>query len=134
MGSAVGGGSAGRISKKNMDAEPHSKQRRTTKRSKADESESEESSSAPELQNFPKFIIVIPTGSKTISDLSPFWIQKALQASIGTLTSVRKTQAGHLLIQRGHQMLRLKKPNKGRDCRWPALTGSNGLLSHHSKV
>ena len=82
-----------------MDAEPHSKQRRTTKRSKADESESEESSSAPELQNFPKFIIIIPTGSKTISDLSPFWIQKALQASIGTLTSVRKTQAGHLLIQ-----------------------------------
>ena len=94
-----GWGVGGTNIKKNMDAEPHSKQRRTTKRSKADESESEESSSAPELQNFPKFIIIIPTGSKTISDLSPFWIQKALQASIGTLTSVRKTQAGHLLIQ-----------------------------------
>ena len=139
---------------KNMDAEPHSKQRRTTKWKKADESESEESSSAPESQNFPKFIIIIPTGPKTISDLSPFWIQKALQASIGTLTSVRKTRAGYhsngerllqseavgphrsggspsegwappnsQLLQRGHQMLRLKRPDKGRDCWWPTLAG-----------
>ena len=84
---------------KNMDADPHSKKRCTTRRSKADESESEECSTTPESQNFPKFIIIIPTGQKTISDLSPFRIQKALQASIGTVTSVRKTQAGHLLIQ-----------------------------------
>ena len=43
-----GWGVGGTNIKKNMDAEPHSKQRRTTKRSKADESESEESSSAPD--------------------------------------------------------------------------------------
>ena len=61
---------------KNMDADPHSKKCRTTKQSKADESESEESSSTPESHNFPKFIIIIRTGPKTISDLSPFWIQK----------------------------------------------------------
>ena len=69
----------------NMDADPHSKQRRT-KRSKADDSESYEPYSAPEPQNFSKFIIIIPTGPKTITDLSPFWIQKAPQASIGTFS------------------------------------------------
>jgi len=76
----------------------NSKQRRTTKRCK-DDSESDESFSAPDSQNFPKFIVIIPTGQKTISELSAFWIQKALQANIGTLTSIRKTRAGHLLVE-----------------------------------
>jgi len=38
------------------------------------------------------------------------------------------------LLQRGHQMLRLKRPDKGRDCWWPALAGSNGLLSYYSQI
>ena len=105
-----------RSTNKNMDADPHSKQRHTTKRSKADESDTEESSSAPESQNFPKFIIIIPTGPKTISDLSPFWTQKALQASIGTLTSVRKTHAGHL---NGERSLQSEAAGPHRSCGSP---------------
>ena len=50
----------------NMDADVHSKQRRTTKRYKADDSDSDDSQ--PDSQNFPKFVRIIPTGSKTISD------------------------------------------------------------------
>jgi len=41
----------------------------------------------------------MPNGQNTISELLPFWIQKALQANIGTVTSVRKIRAGHLLVE-----------------------------------
>ena len=94
-----GWGVGGTNINKNMDAERHSNQRRRTKRSKADDSESDGPCSAPDSHGFPIFIIITPTGPKTISELSPVWIQKALQANIGTVTSVRKIRAGHLLVE-----------------------------------
>jgi len=68
-----------------MDADPHSKQRRTTKRSEADESDTEESPSAPESQNFPKFIIIIPTDPKTISDLHLSGYRKLCKPALALL-------------------------------------------------
>ena len=65
-----------------------------TKRSKADDSESDGPCSAPDSHSFPRFIIIMPTGQKTISELSPFWIQKALQANIGTVT-VKRGETDH---------------------------------------
>ena len=55
-------------------ADVHSKQCLTTKRSEADDTDSNDSQ--PDSQNVPKFVLIIPTGSKTISELSRFWIRK----------------------------------------------------------
>ena len=94
-----GWGVGGTNINKNMDAESHSNHRRTAKRSKADDSESDGPCSAPDSHSFSRFIIIMPTDQKTISELSPFWIQKALQANNGTITSLRKTRAGHLFVE-----------------------------------
>ena len=81
-----------------MDASSHSKTHQSQKRFLSDESDSGDTSSAFK-GNFPKFFVITPTTGKTITDLSPFWIQKSLQATIGTLTSIRKTRIGHLLVE-----------------------------------
>jgi len=52
------------------------------------------------LDFFPRFIVVTPVESdRLLSTLSPFVINKYLQANVGTLNSVRKLQSGHLLLE-----------------------------------
>ena len=49
---------------------------------------------------FPRFIVETPVESeRLLSTLSPFVINKYLQANVGTLNSVRKLQSGHLLVE-----------------------------------